>query len=1770
MPFFEDDSGNALSAKDAKERILEYLPKMKDDSELEFRSWWENSSTFLQTLEAKVDEVFTNAPDDADLINDTVQLNQLLLKSVYDGWNEESSCRRGENDAALPLELKPNLRLLLILMFRHAFPEGSVLLRLQKNFGDTPLVWFRECWKSCIGDKVQDRLKLVRSVVDMLRKPPGDDFDIFLDMDQAFSRMEDASITYPMFKRGLIEMMYRELAGYKEMQSNLKWFFMEDGEISFISALHEYKSRRDAPKSSSTASQPRPRHRPFGSSVLPSANRVATSASATKKVAVKLDPNAPCSLCKNPRDGHKQAKCRFSNRVRDMFASNPSLLAALMPPGATLTVGTQQYSSPNYSGVSALTASFVSPATWPLGRVSATVVPSMPTTITTPTRGTMTLSSDPVIHAVFPTDTGADVTMTCHAEYFQDLKPYHGLPVTLADHSTLAVGGVGTIVGYVPMSSTATTTTTMDQVFSSTIEEELGGAEGSLFIRVTIENALFVPDLDPANNLFSIKPFMDQEGALSVGGLQASLAVDGLEIPLQLNDKRDMELSLYIVPASSRDELPAALPFVTTTTTTAATANSALAAKVRNVTREELHRLALHSSKSDAMANVFSNIELDHSSPPVEDCDVCHETKSKKLPFPKVASNPARGPGERWHLDHVPMQTSLNGETVIFIVVDEFSRFVLLAFPAKTREAATYLPLLDQLIAHHGPPRTIRGDNEFMDSLGVRQLCDKHGIVRQATTPYNPQQNGMVERRQCELIKRLRSVRVDQCLPANLWALLLPGVTFLFNHLPVKKSTGDTLIPALAYRGIIDYDDPATTCHDDHDDDEDDDDDAGEEDTTKKKLPELLYPQPIGSFCWVHQRKEDRGGKLAATARPAVYLGAIEGTKGGWVLYSDLKLQRNRDIRFPKKARRGGNVFDGGSFPRKRGERHDDDDEYHRGFTDDEEISERGSDPDFLPPGATLGIMDQFQEDWLEDVRCAYSGSTTSDCSTPQQLVVDDDTIDSHPEDPATSSLSEDNNNDGEASDHRRYLPEDCSLPLSDSCIDQPNQREASPTISSSLVVREEAPRHSHDQFSYTRERDLSERSMPVSTTSRGRKTRTPQPWWKLDATNVDSLRTQVGLPWRDLTPGDVDFVPKAVRRRRHSPMPAPVPSSAEGLHVSALQASVEAGTATTVTAGLTTSARETTRKTGGKALVVHSRQALYQTDSLVENPQAEPVRFFARSTGTLSDVLKLPRPLQTPYLEALTKEYANLVENKVIRVTRQPSQERLLDSFVFFTDKMDASGRFEKVKCRFVARGDKQAWWQYGELFAQVLLPEHFRLFIAYCAIHKLEPLAVDVTAAFLQVPLEEELYLRCRKEHLPHLPQAMQQQVEDVEKQGGGRACFRICKTLYGLKQGPANFQKDLCKKLSDYGLQPLVKSSCLWKKTCPDTGAIVLLVCHFADDIGIAAQSESEKEAFVTFFQGQYKTGPVRPMTSYIGYQVDRDPQSGNIRLSQPGYVTQVLDRFGMTNAKGAPTPMASGLGDLSQYCPDPDSDEAQKMESFPFAELVGCLSYLSCTCRPDILVATRLLSKVTRRPGFRHWKCAKRVLRYLSATVDLGLLYSGGASPSVYAYTDANHVGSRDHSFSWAGYFTLLAGAPINWGMELTTDVCKSTTEAEFYALYNGTLDVRGMRELCHELGLEQETASEIGCDNQTAIRWSQRRGRLEKTKQMRIRYHGVQDAVEKGDITVVHVRTDEMPADMLTKALAPPAFTKCRDKVMHTHCGYLSRYRSRGVSGYQGC
>ena len=104
-------------------------------------------------------------------------------------------------------------------------------------------------------------------------------------------------------------------------------------------------------------------------------------------------------------------------------------------------------------------------------------------------------------------------------------------------------------------------------------------------------------------------------------------------------------------------------------------------------------------------------------------------------------------------------------------------------------------------------------------------------------------------------------------------------------------------------------------------------------------------------------------------------------------------------------------------------------------------------------------------------------------------------------------------------------------------------------------------------------------------------------------------------------------------------------------------------------------------------------------------------------------------------------------------------------------------------------------------------------------------------------------------------------------------------------------------------------------------------------------------------------------------------------------------------------------------------------------------------------------------------------------------------------------------------------------------KLQSIVALSTTEAEYVAATSAGQEICWLRSLFSELGYKVSTPSPLKADNQSSISVAKNPEHHGCMKHLDLRFYWLRQAVEQGDMDISYIPTQEMVADLLTKALS---------------------------------
>ncbi len=140
-------------------------------------------------------------------------------------------------------------------------------------------------------------------------------------------------------------------------------------------------------------------------------------------------------------------------------------------------------------------------------------------------------------------------------------------------------------------------------------------------------------------------------------------------------------------------------------------------------------------------------------------------------------------------------------------------------------------------------------------------------------------------------------------------------------------------------------------------------------------------------------------------------------------------------------------------------------------------------------------------------------------------------------------------------------------------------------------------------------------------------------------------------------------------------------------------------------------------------------------------------------------------------------------------------------------------------------------------------------------------------------------------------------------------------------------------------------------------------------------------------------------------------------------------------------------------------------------------------------------------------------------------------------TLRGYCDADWAGDTNDRRSTTGYVFFVGNGAISWNSKRQPTIALSTTEAEYMATSQCTKEALWLRKLLDDVGYVQDNATLILSDNQGSISLAKNPIHHSRTKHIDIQHHFIREKLENGEIELKYCATEDMVADVLTKALA---------------------------------
>ncbi|KAK3277355.1 hypothetical protein CYMTET_14628 [Cymbomonas tetramitiformis] len=347
----------------------------------------------------------------------------------------------------------------------------------------------------------------------------------------------------------------------------------------------------------------------------------------------------------------------------------------------------------------------------------------------------------------------------------------------------------------------------------------------------------------------------------------------------------------------------------------------------------------------------------------------------------------------------------------------------------------------------------------------------------------------------------------------------------------------------------------------------------------------------------------------------------------------------------------------------------------------------------------------------------------------------------------------------------------------------------------------------------------------------------------------------------------------------------------------------------------------------------------------------------------------------------------------------------KLLDMSLVLKVKLDKNRQLVKRKSRICARGNKQEYGiDYVDTFAPCTQLSSVRIVIVLAFNLGLVVYHMDVDTAFLNSVLDEDLYVR--------LPRGLEY---------GGCRCAKLLKAVYGVKQAGKEWfdTSDAFIMGYDSRMQRSEVEPCIYFIKDVD---IMVIILAYVDDHLVATYDKTWYDTFVTQFHSRYSCRDMGTPDLVMGIGVRWG--EGTTYLSQTGYISQMVNTYGLTDAKPATVPMS----------PNTTQSPADGILVF----LCGSLVIYSSMIQKSVSLSTTEAEIIAMSEGAREIKCILNVLDSLASI--------HGPVPMYYDNQGAIHLASN--------YVNNSRSKHIEVGNMYIRELTKAK-EAE--ALYTGTDD-----------------------------------------------------------------------------------------------------------------
>lgn len=375
------------------------------------------------------------------------------------------------------------------------------------------------------------------------------------------------------------------------------------------------------------------------------------------------------------------------------------------------------------------------------------------------------------------------------------------------------------------------------------------------------------------------------------------------------------------------------------------------------------------------------------------------------------------------------------------------------------------------------------------------------------------------------------------------------------------------------------------------------------------------------------------------------------------------------------------------------------------------------------------------------------------------------------------------------------------------------------------------------------------------------------------------------------------------------------------------------------------------------------------------------------------------------------------------------------------------------------------------------------------------------------------------------------------------------QVVGNMYGLGEAPLIAKTVLHDCLTKEGVfVQLASDDCVYRHG--DPGGDYCAFGGHVDDL-TAIGTPSGTTILEQTLKGKFEITVVENPTLIVGVQIERNREKKWLKIHQTDYTAKILAANGMTDCKGADSPIEPGAAKALMQIPLGEPGPRHVVQAYQ--ALVGSLIWLMTKTRPDLSFTVNFLCRFLKSPTQIHLDFARnRPLRFLKQTQSMGVVFQATTqSWELHGAADSDLGGDLRTGRSTMGHYLTLGG---QFGTVLTScrldrkmSVC--TGQAETYALQDLVKDTIWLKELVRELGYELSPSTSLGTDNDGVWKQSTKTFNHSGAKHYRLAQSYIRQAQRNRVINVESEDTDLNAADIFTKALSSAVFMRHQQTIM---------------------